>query len=74
METLGQGIRVNTVCPAETDTVMCRAANPPDADKSTWMKPEDIADVILFLASDQSRAMTGATLIAAGCSKLSRWG
>ena len=74
METLGQGIRVNTVCPAETDTEMCRTAYPPDADASKWMKPEDIADVILFLASDQSRAMTGATLIAAGYTKLSRWG
>ena len=38
------------------------------------MRPEDIADVILFLASDQSRAMTGATVIACGYTKLSRWG
>jgi len=74
METLGLGIRINTVCPAETDTEMCRTAYPPDADATKWMRPEDIADVILFLASDQSRAMTGATLIAAGYTKLSRWG
>ena len=74
METLGQGIRVNTVCPAETDTEMCSTANPPDADTSKWMQPDDIADVNLFLLSEQSRAMTGATLIAAGYNKLSRWG
>ncbi len=73
-ETLGQGIRVNTICPAETDTRLNATAHPPDADKSKWMRPEDIADVILFLASDQSRAMTGATVIACGYTKLSRWG
>ncbi len=73
-ETLGQGIRVNTICPAETDTRLCATAYPSDADKSKWMQPEDIADIILFLASDQSRAMTGATLIACGYTKLSRWG
>ena len=73
-ETLGQGIRVNTICPAETDTRLCATAFPPDADKSKWMRPEDIADIVLFLASDQSRAMTGATLIACGYTRLSRWG
>jgi 3-oxoacyl-[acyl-carrier protein] reductase len=73
-ETLGQGIRVNTICPAETDTRLCATAFPPDVDKSKWMRPEDIADIVLFLASDQSRAMTGATLIACGYTKLSRWG
>ncbi len=73
-ETLGQGIRVNTICPAETDTRLCTTAYPADVDKSKWMQPEDIADIVLFLASDQSRAMTGATIIAAGFTKLSRWG
>ena len=73
-ETLGQGIRVNTICPAETDTRLCATAYPADVDKSKWMRPEDIAAVILFLASDESRAMTGATVIAAGFTKLSRWG
>jgi NAD(P)-dependent dehydrogenase (short-subunit alcohol dehydrogenase family) len=73
-ETLGQGIRVNTICPAETDTRLNASAHPPDADRSKWMRPEDIADIVLFLASDQSRAMTGATLIACGYTRLSRWG
>ncbi|HXX37086.1 MAG TPA: SDR family oxidoreductase [bacterium] len=73
-ETLGQGIRVNTVCPAETDTRLNRMAYPSGPGHAVWMRPEDIADVILFLASDQSRAMTGATLVACGSAKLSRWG
>lgn len=73
-ETLGEGIRVNTICIAETDTQLCRSSYPSSTDTSKWMKPEDVADVILFLASDQSRTMTGATLIACGTTKLSRWG
>ncbi|MCC7160984.1 MAG: SDR family oxidoreductase [Anaerolineae bacterium] len=73
-ETLGGGIRVNTICIAETDTQLCRSSYPSSTDTTKWMKPEDVADVILFLASDQSRTMTGATLIACGTTKLSRWG
>jgi NAD(P)-dependent dehydrogenase (short-subunit alcohol dehydrogenase family) len=34
----------------------------PNADFSKWVEPEAIADVILFLASDASRAITGAAL------------
>ena len=32
----------------------------PDADPATWVAPGDLAQVILFLASPESRAMTGA--------------
>ena len=74
LETLGQGIRVNTVCPAETDPRMAASAYPGPVDRSNWAKPEELADVILFLATGQSRAMTGATIIGAGPAKLSRWG
>jgi NAD(P)-dependent dehydrogenase (short-subunit alcohol dehydrogenase family) len=38
----------------------------PDDDKMGWMKPKDIADVALFLASDDSRAMTGAIVEVSG--------
>jgi NAD(P)-dependent dehydrogenase (short-subunit alcohol dehydrogenase family) len=34
----------------------------PDADVSQWVKPEAIADVILFLASPAARAVTGALI------------
>jgi NAD(P)-dependent dehydrogenase (short-subunit alcohol dehydrogenase family) len=32
----------------------------PDADFSKWVAPRDLANVILFLASEEARAVTGA--------------
>lgn len=69
-----QGIRVNAVCPNEVDTPMLRtgfAIRGLDADKAVEdlnasvpvghiAAPEEIADVILFLASDAARYMCGA--------------
>nr|WP_147126738.1 SDR family oxidoreductase [Shimia ponticola] len=69
-----QGIRVNAVCPNEVNTPMIRTGfeiRGLDADKAVEelnasvpigriAEPEDIADVILFLASDAARYMTGA--------------
>ena len=69
-----QGIRVNAVCPNEVDTPMLRAGfsargiDPEtaidDLNRSVPLghiaQPEEIADVVLFLASDQSRYMCGA--------------
>jgi len=71
-----QGIRVNAVCPNEVDTPMLRTGfairgfDPETAiaelDKTVPLgriaQPEDIADVILFLASDDARYMCGALL------------
>ena len=34
----------------------------PEADFSNWVEPAALADVILFLASDAARAVTGAAL------------
>jgi NAD(P)-dependent dehydrogenase (short-subunit alcohol dehydrogenase family) len=34
----------------------------PTADFSTWVQPQDIAKVIVFLLSDQSAAITGAQI------------
>jgi NAD(P)-dependent dehydrogenase (short-subunit alcohol dehydrogenase family) len=69
-----QGIRVNAVCPNEVDTPMLRSgfsARGIDPEKAIddlnrsvplghIAQPEEIADVVLFLASDQSRYMCGA--------------
>ena len=46
----GSGIRVNSVLPSIIDTEPNRKAMP-DADFSKWPKPEEIAQVILFLCS-----------------------
>ncbi len=54
-------INVNCVMPATIDTPQNRQASP-GADFSKWVEPAAIADVILFLASDAARAITGAAL------------
>jgi NAD(P)-dependent dehydrogenase (short-subunit alcohol dehydrogenase family) len=60
-ELRGTGITVNCVVPNIIDTPQNRAAMP-KADPSRWVKPEAIADVILFLASDAARAVHGAII------------
>ena len=59
------GIAVNTICPGAVDTPLT-ALSRPDADKSGWIRPADIADACVFLASDESRMVTGAVLEVAG--------
>jgi len=56
-----QGITVNCVLPGIIDTPPNREAMP-KADRQRWVSPEEIAEVILFLASDRARAVTGAAL------------
>lgn len=74
MDHAHQGIRINAVCPNEVNTPMLRTGfvrrgfDPDTAvaelGKSVPLgriaEPEDIADVILFLASDAARYMCGA--------------
>jgi NAD(P)-dependent dehydrogenase (short-subunit alcohol dehydrogenase family) len=55
------GINVNCVLPGLIDTPPNRAAMP-NADFSRWVAPAAIADVILFLASEQARAINGAAI------------
>ncbi|WP_453978346.1 SDR family NAD(P)-dependent oxidoreductase [Brevundimonas sp. Marseille-Q4549] len=52
-------VTVNAVLPSIIDTPANRK-DMPDADPATWVAPDDLAQVILFLASPESRAMTGA--------------
>jgi NAD(P)-dependent dehydrogenase (short-subunit alcohol dehydrogenase family) len=54
-------ISVNSVVPSIFDTPANRQAMP-NADYGNWPKPEEIADVILFLCSPQARIVHGAAI------------
>ena len=54
----GRGIRVNAVDPGGMRTGM-RAAAYPEEDPMTRITPEENTDVFLYLASDDSRGVTG---------------
>jgi NAD(P)-dependent dehydrogenase (short-subunit alcohol dehydrogenase family) len=56
-----KGINVNCVLPSIIDTPQNRAAMP-KADPAQWVAPADLANVILFLASEEARAVHGAAL------------
>jgi NAD(P)-dependent dehydrogenase (short-subunit alcohol dehydrogenase family) len=58
-------ITVNAVLPSIIDTAANRASMP-KADFSKWVTPQELAHVILFLASDEASAVTGALLPASG--------
>jgi NAD(P)-dependent dehydrogenase (short-subunit alcohol dehydrogenase family) len=58
-------ITVNAVLPSIIDTAANRASMP-DADFKKWVRPEELADIILFLASDAASAVTGALLPVTG--------
>lgn len=57
----GTGVRANTILPSIIDTEANRKAIP-SADFSKWPKPEDIAQVILFLCSDEATLVHGAAV------------
>ena len=74
-----QGIRVNCICPGDVDTPMLpEDAKRRGLDWKTYLAgcenrpmgrigtPEEIARAVLFLASDDSSFMTGATLVVDG--------
>jgi NAD(P)-dependent dehydrogenase (short-subunit alcohol dehydrogenase family) len=64
-EELKGRVRVNAVLPSIIDTPANRK-DTPDADFSKWVTPDDLAAVILFLASDDARAVTGALVPVSG--------
>jgi NAD(P)-dependent dehydrogenase (short-subunit alcohol dehydrogenase family) len=60
-----RAVTVNAVLPSIIDTAVNRA-DMPDADTSRWVKPEQIAELIVFLLSDRASAITGALIPIAG--------
>ena len=62
-----KNINVNCVLPSIIDTPQNRAAMP-DADPAQWVAAADLAQVIVFLASDAARAVHGAALPVTGLS------
>jgi NAD(P)-dependent dehydrogenase (short-subunit alcohol dehydrogenase family) len=56
-----RGVTVNAVLPSIIDTPVNRA-DMPTADFDRWVRPEQIADLIVFLLSDRSSAITGALI------------
>ena len=64
-ELKGSGVTVNAVLPSIIDTPVNRA-DMPDADFGEWVKPAELARIILFLAAEASGAITGALLPVTG--------
>jgi len=60
-EVKGQGVRVNCVLPSILDTAANRRAMP-GADFARWVRPEALADVLLFLCADEAAAIHGAAI------------
>ncbi len=75
-ELLPQGIRSNIISPALVDTPMLRSRYPDDEDTNKMLaaqvpigrigKPEDIGNLALFLASDESSYIVGQEIVADG--------
>lgn len=72
----GTNIRCNVVCPGTIVTPMVAHMNPEKLDRNMMSQmakhsdlsvnpcmPDDVANIILFLSSDESRAITGQSLI-----------
>jgi NAD(P)-dependent dehydrogenase (short-subunit alcohol dehydrogenase family) len=57
----GTGVRVNSILPSIIDTATNRRAMP-NGDFAAWPKPEEIAQVILFLCSNNASVIHGAAV------------
>lgn len=61
LENKDRGITVNAILPGTMDTDTNRKADP-RADFSQWVKPERVAELVLFLASDAGAQISGAAI------------
>ncbi|MDY4253278.1 MULTISPECIES: SDR family oxidoreductase [unclassified Clostridium] len=72
----GTNIRCNVVCPGTIVTPMVAHIKPENLDRNMMGQmakhsdlsvkpcmPDDVANIILFLASDESRSITGQTIV-----------
>ncbi len=64
-EELKGKVRVNAVLPSIIDTAANRK-DMPNADFTAWVQPQELANVMLFLASDAASAVTGALIPVTG--------
>jgi NAD(P)-dependent dehydrogenase (short-subunit alcohol dehydrogenase family) len=60
-ELKNKGVTVNAIMPSIIDTPGNRA-DMPKANFAAWVAPLDLASVILFLVSDEAKAITGALI------------
>lgn len=58
-----EGVRVNLVDPGNMNTLMHRRAEP-EEDPTRWADPRDVTEVFLYLASDESKAISGKRFVA----------
>jgi len=56
-----QGITANVILPGTIDTPANRDAMP-SADRRSWVQPDSIASLMVWLASDAGKDVTGATI------------
>ncbi len=61
LENADQGITANVVLPSTIDTPANRASMP-DADPAKWVRAEEVAHLILWLASERASQTTGALI------------
>jgi NAD(P)-dependent dehydrogenase (short-subunit alcohol dehydrogenase family) len=61
LELEGAGVTVNGILPGTIDTTANRGSMP-NADRSTWVKPESIAQLLVWLMSDDTAAINGALI------------
>jgi NAD(P)-dependent dehydrogenase (short-subunit alcohol dehydrogenase family) len=61
LENKDRGISANVILPGTMDTPVNRAAMP-GADLAKWVQPDEVASLLVYLASDQASQISGAVI------------